>query len=83
MIALISVVVATMSQKSINLDQPVSIVMPIALAIGIALIIGLFLGGVNGSLLAFGKIPPVHRHPRYDDRSTWCCSPLYPGKTRR
>jgi inositol transport system permease protein len=58
MIALISVVVATMTQKAVNLDQPVSIVMPIALAIGIALIIGLFLGGVNGSLLAFGKIPP-------------------------
>lgn len=58
MIALISVVVATMSQNSVNPDQPVSIVMPIAIGIGISLLIGLFLGGVNGTLHAYGKIPP-------------------------
>lgn len=58
MIALISVVVASLSQNSINPDQPISIVMPIAFGIGIALIIGLFLGAVNGTLHAYGKIPP-------------------------
>jgi len=57
-IALISVVVATMSQNMVNPDQPVSIVMPIAIAVGISLLLGLLLGIVNGTLTAFGKIPP-------------------------
>jgi inositol transport system permease protein len=57
-IALISVVVASLSQNSFNPDQPVSIVMPIVIGIGIALLIGLALGSVNGSLHAYGKIPP-------------------------
>lgn len=58
MIALISVVVASLSQNMVNPEQPISFVMPIAFGIGIALIIGLILGAVNGSLHAFGKIPP-------------------------
>ncbi len=58
MIALISVVIASMSQNAVNPDQPVSIVMPIVLGIGISLLLGLLLGGVNGSLHAYGKIPP-------------------------
>lgn len=58
MIALISVVVATLSQNSVNPDQPVSIVMPIAIAIVISLLLGILLGAVNGTLTAFGKIPP-------------------------
>lgn len=58
MIALISVVVASFSQNKINPDQPVSIVMPIAIGLIVALLIGLLLGAVNGSLHAFGKIPP-------------------------
>jgi inositol transport system permease protein len=57
-IALISVVVATMSQNMVNPEQPVSIVMPIAIAVGISLLLGLLLGVVNGTLTAFGKIPP-------------------------
>ncbi|MBF9016969.1 MULTISPECIES: ABC transporter permease [unclassified Oceanispirochaeta] len=58
MIALISVVVASLSQNSVNPDQPISVVMPIAFGIGIALILGLALGSVNGTLHAYGKIPP-------------------------
>jgi inositol transport system permease protein len=58
MIALISVVVATTSQNAVNPDQPVSIVMPIVIAIGISLLLGVVLGSINGSLTAFGKIPP-------------------------
>lgn len=58
MIALISVVVATFSQNVVNPDQPVSIVMPLAIAIVCALLLGVILGVINGSLTAFGKIPP-------------------------
>ncbi len=58
MIALISVVVATLSQNAMNPDQPVSIVMPIAIAVAISLLLGIILGAVNGTLTAFGKIPP-------------------------
>ncbi len=58
MIALISVVVASLSQNSVNPDQPLSFVVPIVVGIAVALLLGFLLGSVNGSLLAFGKIPP-------------------------
>ncbi|MDY0289973.1 MAG: ABC transporter permease [Sphaerochaeta sp.] len=58
MIALISVVVASLSQNAVNPSQPLSFVIPIAFGIGVALVLGLLLGSVNGSLHAYGKIPP-------------------------
>ncbi len=58
MIALISVVVASLSQNAVNPDQPLSFVVPIVVGIAVALLLGFLLGSVNGSLLAFGKIPP-------------------------
>ncbi|MDC7226499.1 MAG: ABC transporter permease [Spirochaetales bacterium] len=58
MIALISVVVASMSQNAVSDSQPISIVMPILFAILISLALGAILGTINGSLTAFGKIPP-------------------------
>lgn len=58
MIALISVVVASMSQNAVSANQPISIVMPIIFAILISLSLGAVLGTINGSLTAFGKIPP-------------------------
>jgi len=58
MIALISVVVASLSQNAVNPEQPLSYVVPIVVGIGVALLLGFLLGSVNGSLLAFGKIPP-------------------------
>jgi len=42
----------------VNPDQPVSIVMPIVIAVAISLVLGILLGAVNGTLTAFGKIPP-------------------------
>jgi inositol transport system permease protein len=47
-----------MSQNAVNTLQPISIVMPIGIAIIIGLMVGLILGTINGSLHAFGKIPP-------------------------
>ncbi len=58
MIALISVVVATLSQNEANPDLPISVVLPIGFSILISLGIGLLLGAINGSLHAYGKIPP-------------------------
>lgn len=58
MIALISVVVASLSQNAVNPSQPLSFVIPIVFGIGVALVLGLLLGSVNGSLHAYGKIPP-------------------------
>jgi len=58
MIALISVVVASTAQNAVNPDQPISVVMPILFAIIISLVLGGVLGTINGSLTAFGKIPP-------------------------
>ncbi len=58
MIALISVVVASFSQNAVNPEQPVSLVMPIVFGILISLVLGFLLGTVNGSLHAYGKIPP-------------------------
>lgn len=58
MIALISVVVASLSQNKVNPNQPLSIVVPIVIGIAVALLIGFLLGAVNGSLHAYGKIPP-------------------------
>lgn len=58
MVALISVVVASMSQNKVNPDQSFSIVAPIALGLLAAVILGLLMGAINGSLHAFGKIPP-------------------------
>ncbi len=58
MIAFISVVVASLSQNKVNPDQAVSLVLPIAVGILVSLFLGLLMGGINGSLHAFGKIPP-------------------------
>ncbi len=58
LIALISVIVASLSQNAVNPDQPLSIVMPILVGIILSLLLGTLLGSVNGSLHAYGKIPP-------------------------
>jgi inositol transport system permease protein len=57
-LALVGVIVTSMSQNAVNTLQPISIVMPIVFAIIIGLMVGLILGTINGSLHAFGKIPP-------------------------
>lgn len=57
-LALVGVIVTSMSQNAVNPDQPISIVMPIGIAIVIGLLVGAVLGTINGSLHAFGKIPP-------------------------
>jgi len=57
-LALVGVIVTSMSQNAVNTLQPISIVMPIGIAIVIGLMVGLILGTINGSLHAFGKIPP-------------------------
>jgi len=58
LIALISVIVASLSQNAVNPNQPISIVMPILVGIILSLLLGTLLGSVNGSLHAYGKIPP-------------------------
>lgn len=58
MIALISVVVASLSQNAVNPSQPLSFVVPIVVGLAVALLLGTLLGSVNGSLHAYGKIPP-------------------------
>ncbi len=57
-LALVGVIVTSMSQNAVNTIQPISIVLPIAIAILIGLVVGTILGIINGSLHAFGKIPP-------------------------
>jgi len=57
-LALVGVIVTSMSQNAVNTLQPISIVMPIGIAIIIGLMVGIILGTINGSLHAFGKIPP-------------------------
>lgn len=58
LVAFIGVVVASFSQNAVNPEQPISVVMPIVFSIAIALALGILLGGVNGTLHAYGKIPP-------------------------
>lgn len=57
-IALVSVVVASLTQNAVNPDQPLSFVVPIVVGIAVAILLGFLLGSVNGSLVAYGKIPP-------------------------
>lgn len=57
-LAFVGVVVASLSQNAVNVDQPISIVMPIFFAILIGLVVGAALGTINGTLHAYGKIPP-------------------------
>ena len=57
-LALISVIAASMSQMTVHPEQPVSIVMPIVFTILIALAAGAFIGCINGTLTAVGGIPP-------------------------
>jgi len=57
-LALVGVIVTSMSQNAVNLEQPVSIVIPVGIAIIIGLAVGTGTGVINGSLHAYGKIPP-------------------------
>jgi inositol transport system permease protein len=57
-LALVGVIVASLSQSKVVETQPVSIVMPIFFAILIGLAAGAFMGFTNGSITARGKIPP-------------------------
>lgn len=57
-LALVGVIVASLSQTKVVDTQPVSIVMPIFFAILIALAAGALMGFTNGAITARGKIPP-------------------------
>ncbi|NQT60849.1 MAG: ABC transporter permease [Bacteroidetes bacterium] len=57
-LALVGVIVTSMSQNAVSPLQPISIVMPIIFAILIGLSVGTVAGTINGSLHAYGKIPP-------------------------
>ena len=57
-LALVGVIVASLSQTKVVDTQPVSIVMPIFFAILIGLAAGAFMGFTNGTITARGKIPP-------------------------
>ncbi|MCG8454578.1 MAG: ABC transporter permease [Spirochaetales bacterium] len=56
-LALVGVVVASFSQTQIADGQPVGLIMPIFFSLIIGLGLGGLLGGINGSLHAYGKIP--------------------------
>ena len=56
-LALVGVVVASLSQTQIIEQQPVAFIIPIFFSILIGLALGAVLGTVNGSLHAYGKIP--------------------------
>lgn len=56
-VALVGVIVASLSQTQIIDSQPVSMMLHPAIAICIGLIIGLILGMINGVLTAYGKLP--------------------------
>ncbi len=57
-LALVSVVVASMSQVQVNPAQPISILMPLAVALVAGLLIGAVCGLINGFITAYGEIPP-------------------------
>jgi inositol transport system permease protein len=57
-LALVGVIVASLSQAKVVDVQPISVVMPIFFAIVIGLLAGALMGLTNGAITAYGKIPP-------------------------
>jgi inositol transport system permease protein len=56
-VALVGVIIASLSQTRIVMSQPVSMMLHPVIAITIGLVVGLILGVINGVLTAYGRLP--------------------------